>query len=135
MSALAAPTAFEWTQPAAAAKTSGRRLAFARWLTQPNHPLTARVMVNRIWLHHFGEGLVSTPEDFGTLGSAPSHPQLLDWLAREFVESGWSVKHIHRLIMTSTTYRQRSTAEETQLTRAREVDPDNRLPAPAAEEN
>ena len=127
VSALAAPTAFEWTQPAAAAKTSGRRLAFARWLTQPDHPLTARVMVNRIWLHHFGEGLVSTPEDFGTLGSAPSHPQLLDWLAREFVESGWSVKHIHRLIMTSTTYRQRSTAEETQLTRAREVDPDNRL--------
>ena len=127
VSALAAPTAFEWTQPAAAAKTSGRRLAFARWLTQPDHPLTARVMVNRILLHHFGEGLVSTPEDFGTLGSAPSHPQLLDWLAREFVESGWSVKHIHRLIMTSTTYRQRSTAEETQLTRAREVDPDNRL--------
>ncbi|MEI6538540.1 MAG: DUF1553 domain-containing protein, partial [Planctomycetota bacterium] len=127
VSALAAPTAFEWTQPAAAAKTSGRRLAFARWLTQPDHPLTARVMVNRIWLHHFGEGLVSTPEDFGTLGSAPSHPQLLDWLAREFVESGWSVKHIHRMIMTSTTYRQRSTAEETQLTRAREVDPDNRL--------
>ena len=127
VSALAAPTAFDWAPPVAEAKTSGRRLAFARWLTQPDHPLTARVMVNRIWLHHFGEGLVSTPEDFGTLGSAPSHPQLLDWLAREFVESGWSVKHIHRLIMTSTTYRQRSTAEETQLTRAREVDPDNRL--------
>ena len=127
VSALATPTAFEWAPPVAEAKTSGRRLAFARWLTQPDHPLTARVMVNRIWLHHFGEGLVSTPEDFGTLGSAPSHPQLLDWLAREFVESGWSVKHIHRLIMTSTTYRQRSTAEETQLTRAREVDPDNRL--------
>ena len=108
VSALATPTAFEWAPPAAEAKTSGRRLAFARWLTQPDHPLTARVMVNRIWLHHFGEGLVATPEDFGTLGSAPSHPQLLDWLAREFVESGWSVKHVHRLIMTSTTYRQQS---------------------------
>ena len=108
LSALATPTAFEWSPPAAEAKTSGRRLAFARWLTQPDHPLTARVMVNRLWLHHFGEGLVSTPEDFGTLGSAPSHPQLLDWLARKFVESGWSVKHMHRLIMTSSTYRQQS---------------------------
>ena len=108
LSALATPTAFEWSPPTVEAKTSGRRLAFARWLTQPDHPLTARVMVNRIWLHHFGEGLVSTPEDFGTLGSAPSHPQLLDWLAREFVDSGWSVKHLHRLIMTSSTYRQQS---------------------------
>ncbi len=108
LSSLTTPVAFQWTPPAAEAKTSGRRLAFARWLTQPDHPLTARVMVNRIWLHHFGEGLVSTPEDFGTLGSAPSHPQLLDWLAREFVESGWSIKHIHRLIMTSSVFRQSS---------------------------
>ena len=108
VSALATPTAFEWAPPAAEAKTSGRRLAFARWLTQPDHPLTARVMVNRMWLHHFGDGLVATPEDFGTLGAAPSHPDLLDWLAREFVESGWSVKHVQRLIMNSTTYRQQS---------------------------
>lgn len=111
VAALATPAAFKWAPPAAEARTSGRRLAFARWLTQPDHPLTARVMVNRIWLHHFGEGLVATPEDFGTLGSAPSHPELLDWLAREFVESGWSVKHIHRLIMNSSTYRQRSSTE------------------------
>jgi hypothetical protein len=91
-----------------AAQSSGRRLAFARWLTQPNHPLTARVMVNRIWLHHFGEGLVTTPDDFGTRGSAPSHPELLDWLATEFVARGWSVKAMHRLIMTSSVYRQSS---------------------------
>ena len=84
-------------------------------------------MVNRIWLHHFGEGLVSTPEDLGTLGSAPSHPQLLDWLAREFVESGRSIKHIHRLIMTSNAYRQRSTIDEAPHAQARQVDPDNRL--------
>ena len=127
LSALATPTAFEWSPPAAEAKTSGRRLAFARWLTQPDHPLTARVMVNRIWLHHFGEGLVSTPEDFGTLGSAPSHPQLLDWLAREFVESGWSVKHMHRLIMTSSTYRQSSAIDAAAHAQTQEVDPDNRL--------
>ncbi len=127
LSSLTTPVVFQWTPPAAEAKTSGRRLAFARWLTQPDHPLTARVMVNRIWLHHFGEGLVSTSEDFGTLGSAPSHPQLLDWLAREFVESGWSIKHIHRLIMTSSAYRQRSTIDEAAHARAKEVDPDNRL--------
>ena len=127
LSSLTTPVAFQWTPPAAEAKSSGRRLAFARWLTQPDHPLTARVMVNRIWLHHFGEGLVSTPEDFGTLGSAPSHPQLLDWLAREFVESGWSIKHIHRLIVTSNAYRQRSTIDGAQHARAKDIDPDNRL--------
>ncbi len=127
LSSLTTPVSFQWTPPPTEAKSSGRRLAFARWLTQPDHPLTARVMVNRIWLHHFGEGLVSTPEDFGTLGSAPSHPELLDWLAREFVESGWSIKHIHRLILLSNTYRQRSKFDESQHARAREVDPDNRL--------
>ena len=127
LSSLTMPVSFQWTPPAAEAKTSGRRLAFARWLTQPDHPLTARVMVNRIWLHHFGEGLVSTPEDFGTLGSPPSHPQLLDWLAREFVESGWSIKHMHRLMMTSSAYRQRSTFDAAAQVRATEVDPDNRL--------
>ncbi len=127
LSSLATPVAFEWTPPATDAKTSGRRLAFARWLTQPDHPLTTRVMVNRIWLHHFGDGIVSTPEDFGTLGASPSHPQLLDWLAREFVENGWSVKHMHRLIMTSSAYRQRSTSDAASYERASTVDPDNRL--------
>ncbi|MEZ6087286.1 MAG: PSD1 and planctomycete cytochrome C domain-containing protein [Pirellulaceae bacterium] len=90
----------------AALKTTGRRLAFAHRLTDRNHPLTARAIVNRIWMHHFGRGLVTTPNDFGVLGQKPTHPELLDWLATEFVESGWSVKHIHRLILTSTAWRQ-----------------------------
>ena len=107
------------------APTSGRRLAFARWMTQPSDPLSSRVMVNRLWMHHFGEGLVSTPEDFGKIGAAPSHPELLDWLAREFVESGWSIKHLHRLIMTSTTYRQTSQIDV--QSKAAKVDPGNRL--------
>ena len=91
-----------------------------------DHPLTARVMVNRIWMQHFGQGLVSTPEDFGLLGSPPSHPELLDWLAREFVENGWSIKHVHRLIMNSTTWRQRSVGDPAQLELATKLDPDNR---------
>ena len=124
--ALATPVAFQWSPPAAEAKTSGRRLAFAKWLTQPDHPLTARVMVNRIWMQHFGQGLVSTPEDFGLLGSPPSHPELLDWLAREFVENGWSIKHMHRLIMNSTTWRQKSVGDPAQLELATKLDPDNR---------
>jgi hypothetical protein len=127
LSALATPVAFRWTAPNAEAKTSGRRLAFARWLTQPDHPLTARVMVNRIWLHHFGEGIVATPEDFGSLGSPPSHPALLDWLAREFVANGWSIKNMHRLMMTSSAYRQRSTFDEVAHAQARQIDPDNQL--------
>ncbi len=124
--ALATPVAFQWTPPAAEARTSGRRLAFAKWMTQPDHPLTARVMVNRIWMQHFGQGLVSTPEDFGLLGSPPSHPELLDWLAREFVEYGWSIKHIHRLILNSSTWRQRSVGDPAQLELATRLDPDNR---------
>ena len=124
--ALATPVAFQWSPPATEARTSGRRLAFAKWLTQPDHPLTARVMVNRIWMQHFGQGLVSTPEDFGLLGSPPSHPELLDWLAREFVENGWSIKHVHRLIMNSTTWRQRSVGDPAQLELATKLDPDNR---------
>ena len=104
-------------------ETTGRRLALAKWLTQPNHPLTARVMVNRIWQHHFGVGLVSTPGNFGSTGERPSHPKLLDWLSREFVDRGWSLKALHRLIMTSTAYRQKSRAG--QLSQQR--DPDNRL--------
>ncbi|MEW6156134.1 MAG: PSD1 and planctomycete cytochrome C domain-containing protein [Verrucomicrobiota bacterium] len=88
--------------------TSGRRLAFARWLTSGTNPLVARVFVNRVWMHHFGRGLVSTPSDFGFMGERPSHPELLDWLANDFVEQGWRVKRLHKLIMTSTAYRQSS---------------------------
>jgi hypothetical protein len=83
-----------------------RRLALARSIVDPANPLTARVMVNRLWQHHFGEGLVATPSDFGVNGARPTHTELLDWLAAEFVAHGWSMKHIHRLILTSATYRQ-----------------------------
>ncbi|MEZ5398422.1 MAG: DUF1553 domain-containing protein [Bryobacteraceae bacterium] len=88
--------------------SSGRRLAFAKWLTHPNHPLTARVMVNRIWQHHFGTGLVSTPGNFGRMGAAPDNQPLLDWLATEFVRTGWDIKAMHRLVMNSAAYRQKS---------------------------
>jgi hypothetical protein len=91
--------------PAAGARTSQRRLRLARWLTSRSNPLLARVMVNRIWQHHFGAGLVRTPSDFGTAGDPPTHPELLDWLAAYFVEHGFSVKAMHRLILTSNTYR------------------------------
>jgi len=87
-----------------------RRLGLARWIIDPANPLTARVMVNRIWQHHFGEGLVSTPSDFGANGARPTHPELLDWLAAEFVARGWSVKAMHRLILNSAAYRQASAA-------------------------
>lgn len=85
-----------------------RRLAFAKWLTDPRNPLPARVMVNRIWHYIFGTGLVATPSDFGHMGFKPTHPELLDWLANEFIQSGWSVKHIQRLILTSRTFQQSS---------------------------
>jgi hypothetical protein len=91
-------------------KKTGRRLAFARWLTRPDHPLTARVMVNRIWKHHFGRGIVTTLGNFGKVGAPPTHPELLDWLARAFVQRGWSIKEMHRLMLTSTAYRQSSQA-------------------------
>jgi len=86
--------------------TSGRRLALARWITDAANPLTARVIVNRVWQYHFGRGLVATPEDFGNQGVPPTHPELLDWLATELVKEGWSLKKIHRLMVTSATYRQ-----------------------------
>lgn len=86
--------------------STGRRLAFAAWLTGRGNPLFARVIVNRVWMHHFGKGLVSTPADFGKLGTQPTHPEVLDWLAAEFMESGWSLKNLHRTIMTSTAWRQ-----------------------------
>jgi hypothetical protein len=103
--------------------SSGRRRALAAWLTRPDNPLVARVIVNRLWQRLFGRGLVATPSDFGTMGEAPSHPLLLDWLATELVARGWSLKAIQRLIVTSATYRQASTPTP----RARELDPDNLL--------
>ncbi len=97
-----------FSQPPAEAKTSWRRRHFAEWIASKDNPLTARVMVNRIWQHHFGEGIVRTPSNFGQTGMLPSHPELLDWLAVEFVDSGWSVKHMHRLMLTSDAYRRAS---------------------------
>jgi hypothetical protein len=95
-------------QAAPIGESSGRRAALARWLTQPTHPLTARVMVNRLWQHHFGVGIVATPGDFGNQGDPPTHPELLDWLAMEFMEHGWSLKYMHRLMVMSATYCQTS---------------------------
>jgi cytochrome c553 len=94
---------------AAGGPTSGYRTALARWLGRPEHPLTSRVIVNRVWQHYFGRGIVSTPDNFGRSGAKPSHPELLDWLATEFVRSGWRFKALHKLIMTSSVYRQAGT--------------------------
>jgi hypothetical protein len=99
------------------------RMELARWLGSPGNPLTARVMVNRIWQHHFGEGIVRTPSNFGAQGERPSHPELLDYLAGRFVASGWSVKAMHRLILLSATYQQSSRATK----ESRRADPENRL--------
>jgi mono/diheme cytochrome c family protein len=109
---------------AALAGPFGCRKELALWLTQPDHPLTARVMVNRVWAWHFGRGIVATPNDFGKMGQPPTHPELLDWLATEFVARGWSVKELHRLIMLSRTYRQRSDFFTEEHGR---IDPDNRF--------
>eukprot|EP00456_Euglypha_rotunda_P083594 TRINITY_DN830_c0_g1_i10.p1 TRINITY_DN830_c0_g1~~TRINITY_DN830_c0_g1_i10.p1 ORF type:complete len:874 (+),score=241.56 TRINITY_DN830_c0_g1_i10:909-3530(+) len=103
--------------------TSGRRLAYARNLTSGKHPLLTRVLVNRFWMHHFGKGIVATPGDFGYLGERPSHPELLDWLATRFASDGWQLKRFHRLLLTSTAFRQQSV-------RRHEIDiadPDNRM--------
>ena len=89
-------------------ESSGRRLALARWLTRPDHPLTGRVIVNRVWHHHFGRGIVETLGNFGRSGSVPTHSELLDWLTVDFVENGWSLKRMHRQIMLSSAYRQSS---------------------------
>ena len=101
--------------------STGRRTAFARWIASTNNPLTARVAANHIWLRHFGRGIITTPHDFGRSGNAPSYPALLDWLAAEFMKSGWNMKHMHRLILTSSTYRMDSTPDK----RNSSIDPDN----------
>jgi len=106
--------------------TTGRRTALAKWLTDPKNPLTARVMVNRVWQYHFGRGLVGTSSDFGHLGEKPSHPELLDWLAGQFIENGWSLKKLHRLIVTSAAYREGSAGAAANAG-ARRADPENRL--------
>ena len=103
--------------------TTGRRRAYANRLTDGTHPLVARVLVNRFWLNHFGAGIVTTPADFGVLGERPSHPLLLDWLATDFMENGWRLARLHRLIMTSTAYRQSSVRRS----EAARIDPDSRL--------
>ena len=111
------------------ANSTGRRSELARWLTAPENPLTARVMVNRLWQSHFGRGLAANASDFGKLGEKPSHPELLDWLAATFMEKGWSLKAMHRLIVTSATYRQAAATPESKSTpgHAQSIDPDNRL--------
>jgi len=129
--------------PAPDGASSGYRLALARWLIQPNHPLTARVFVNRVWQQYFGRGIVATPDNFGVSGALPTHPALLDWLAVEFIEKGWSLKRLHKAILMSTAYRQASESGRTddketerQGDAARQtepdvspfsIDPDNRL--------
>jgi hypothetical protein len=104
--------------------TRGRRMTLAKWIASPDHPLTARVMANRTWQHHFGRGIVETASDFGRNGTPPTHPELLDWLATRFIEEKWSVKALHRLMLTSATYRQSSVALNSNTAR---IDPDGRL--------
>lgn len=138
LSALCAPEGLNAVEAAAATSdSSGRRTALARWLTAPDTPaagLAARVLVNRIWQHLFGQGIVATPENFGTGGERPTHPELLDWLSVEFIEGGWRVKPLIRLMMTSSTYRQASRQVEASAGQAdpasidpASIDPDNRL--------
>ena len=100
--------AFDQSMIVPGRSTTGRRVALARWLTRPDNPLTPRVIVNRLWQHHFGQGIVATPSDFGVHGEPPSHPELLDWLAAELIANGWSLKAMHRLMVTSAAYRQAS---------------------------
>jgi mono/diheme cytochrome c family protein len=116
------PVVLVSTEQQLPADKSGR-LELAQWLVRKEHPLTARVMVNRLWRWHFGQGLVSTPDNFGKLGERPSHPELLDWLSLRFVEGGWSLKKMHRLIMLSQTYQQSSEFNSA----AAAADPENRL--------
>ncbi len=126
---LLRPAVFKAIAPEMPGEAAGRvptRLDLAKWLVDPRHPLTPRVTVNRIWMRYFGRGIVETEEDFGTQGAYPTHPELLDWLAGEFIRGGWSMKSIHRLIVTSATYRQSSKAR-TDEPRLAEIDPRNLL--------
>ena len=109
--------------------TTGRRTQLAYWLTRPDHPLTSRVIVNRLWQQHFGRGIVATPNDFGLQGERATHPELLDWLAVELVENGWSLRHIHRLMVMSSTYRMASLADpaDANASKALQADHDNKL--------
>jgi hypothetical protein len=109
--------------------STGRRAALARWLTRKDHPLTARVLVNRLWQHHFGVGIVASSNDFGAQGDPPTHPELLDWLAVEFVENGWSLKHMHRLMVLSSTYCQDSRVDpkDERHAKALTIDKDDHL--------
>ncbi len=107
----------------AGSPTTGRRTALANWLVDPSNPLTSRVFVNRLWSHHFGEGIVGSPSDFGLMGQRPTHPELLDWLADDFIRSGWDVKRMQKLIVMSNTYRQSSVSNE----ESAKIDPRNRL--------
>src|SRR2546423_519493 len=109
--------------PAASNFTGSGRLQLAEWLTRADHPLTARVMVNRIWTWHFGDGIVATPDNFGRMGARPAHPELLDFLARRFVESGWSIKAMHRMMMLSSAYQMSAEGEAKSV----EADPENKL--------
>ncbi len=120
--APAVPAIFEFAEISEKAPEQERRIRLAEWIASPDNPLTARVMVNRIWQNHFGRGLAATPSDFGLNGTRPSHPKLLDWLAHEFIASGWSVKHVHRLILLSHTWQQSSFADPQAAT----IDGDNK---------
>ena len=102
------PKSFNVRRPWPDAKKTGRRLSLAHWLTRSDHPLTSRVMVNRIWKYHFGHGIVKSLGNFGRSGIKPSHPELLDWLSIKFIQSGWDIKSLHYLMMTSNTYKQAS---------------------------
>ncbi|TXT27640.1 MAG: hypothetical protein FD138_2724, partial [Planctomycetota bacterium] len=118
-----APPVLRGPQVPRFSETASGRLELAQWLTDPQHPLTARVFVNRVWRWHFGNGLVRTTDNFGLLGERPSHPELLDWLARRFVADGWSLKSLHRLILNSNAYQQGSSQSSEMVAR----DPENRL--------
>src|SRR5213078_4482872 len=117
----------QWlTPPPPGSRTSYRRRALAEWITDPKYgagELAARVIVNRLWQHHLGRGIVATPSDFGTRGTPPTHPELLDWLANELIRNGWRLKPIHKLIMSSATYLQSSRIDAAKT----QIDPANHL--------